>query len=479
MSNRLTVTDLSVDQHEAYSTIKTWLRSGGGARPLLTLGGYAGTGKSTVVSVLARDLGLVAFCAFTGKAASVLGRKLGEQGIPTVQRLARGRGREAAEARERIGDTPYCGTIHGLVYKPCDSCAVDEYEHTYGSKCEKGEAKPQEEAEALSVQTDDSRCFACNPPPPPWRDGPCPECAGAKFTRRESLDRPYSLIVVDEASMVTDDMLADLRGYDIPIFAVGDHGQLPPVGGRGSLMRRPDLRLEKIHRQAEGNPIIRLSAKIRETGEIDRGCVDDEHVRLCTKRDLHAWIRDSFVTDRLTVDPTTPEGILGTILVTCTNKSRVGLNYDVREALGTYGTLPRRGEVVICLRNSAPIYNGMRGVLLCDAEEDDEDEEPKLAASVAFVEDKFTRDVRMCPRQFFKEKTIDAEEARSIGVGFGALGALYDMGYALTCHKCQGSQAPEVGVVLDYLGWMSPEDQIRWKYTAITRAQERLVIFEG
>ena len=51
--------------------------------------------------------------------------------------------------------------------------------------------------------------------------------------------------------MVDDAMLDDLRGYNVPILAVGDHGQLPPVSGTGSLMKNQNLRLEQIHRQAE------------------------------------------------------------------------------------------------------------------------------------------------------------------------------------------------------------------------------------
>lgn len=482
MSKQLTVSDLSGDQHEAYAAIKTWMNRGSRTRPVLTLGGYAGTGKSTVVSVLAQELGLVAFCAFTGKASSVLSRKLGEQGISTVQRTVRGRGVESIEQRMQIGDKPYCGTIHGLVYKPCGTCSV-EYEHTYGAKCAKREPVDEsddeptvENDEDAAVERSDEPCLACNPPLVPR---PCPECDDARFTRRERLDRRYDLIIVDEASMVTDDMLDDLMGYGVPILAVGDHGQLPPVKGHGSLMRRPDLRLEKIHRQAENNPIIRLSARIRETGQVDASCVDGEHVQVRLKSELPGWIAERFPSERLEEDPREPEGILGTVLISATNKVRVGLNYDVREALGTYGALPRRGEVVICLKNMAPVYNGMRGVLLSDVEEsDDEDEKPKLEALISFVEDGLTRDVLVCPQQFFKEKTIDIEQAREMGVRLGSLGALYDMGYALTCHKCQGSQAPEVAVVADYIGRMSSGDQVRWNYTAVTRAQDRLVIFQ-
>lgn len=56
-----------------------------------TLGGYAGTGKTTVIKTLAKQLPRFEFCAYTGKAANVLRRK----GIPAT-------------------------TIHGQIYMPVE-----------------------------------------------------------------------------------------------------------------------------------------------------------------------------------------------------------------------------------------------------------------------------------------------------------------------------------------------------------------------
>jgi len=58
-------------------------------KPIQTLGGYAGTGKSTVISHLMNILPNWKVCAFTGKAANVLRKK----GVPAT-------------------------TIHSLIYKP-------------------------------------------------------------------------------------------------------------------------------------------------------------------------------------------------------------------------------------------------------------------------------------------------------------------------------------------------------------------------
>jgi exodeoxyribonuclease V len=480
---QLTVADLSSDQLEVYQAVMTWLRVGSVTKRTLTIGGFAGVGKSALISVVAHELlkaGPVAFAAFTGKASSVLGRKLATAGIATVNRIVRadllGGGR-AFEPR------PYCGTIHGLIFRPCDVCMVEEmHEHTFGGACrEKGDPMSGVAIEGGAfVLPSDAKCLACDPPPPVKRDGPCHRCGGNRYLRRDQLDRKYRLIVIDEASMVSDDMLDALKSYGVLILAVGDHGQLPPVRGMGSLMKHPDLKLEKIHRQAEGNPIIALSARIRATGDIDDSLEDGDAFTIVSRRDLGDWISKRFTLARLEKDPRTPEGIMGTVLISWTNKLRVGLNYDVREALGLKDAPPSRGEVVICLKNAAPIYNGMRGVLEYDCERagDAGGKAPKWKASVDFCEDgQRAENILLSEHQFFAEKTIDYDQACALGVSMAQLGSLYDFGYALTCHKCQGSQAPEVGVVLEPgLSRMGRDDRQRWIYTSCTRSEKKLTI---
>ncbi len=70
--------DLSTDQKNAISTILDWYNAAI-REQYITLGGYAGTGKTTVVAELREKLPVnirVAYCAYTGKATSVLRNKL-------------------------------------------------------------------------------------------------------------------------------------------------------------------------------------------------------------------------------------------------------------------------------------------------------------------------------------------------------------------------------------------------------------------
>lgn len=451
------------------------------------------TGKSALVSVLAHEMpSPLAFCAFTGKASSVLGRKLQASGIATVNKAVP---RDPETGRPRFEPRAYCGTIHGLIYQPCTECMTEkEYKHTYGNLCREGKSEAEiaaarkpvkakavgevETVDGISFQVEGA-CLGCDPPPPVKREGPCSRCQNERYLRRDELDRPYQLIVIDEASMVSDEMLQDLLSYGVPILAVGDHGQLPPVKGTGSLMKAPDLRLEKIHRQAAGNPIIALSARIREKGDIDDALEDGQAFSILSRRDLAGWISKRFTQARLDSDPRSPEGIMNSVLVSWTNRLRVTLNYDVRAIIGNEGA-PANGEVVICLKNKAPIYNGMRGVLVGDALRagDQGGRAPKWKATIDFVEDnQAATNILLSEHQFFAEKTIDYDMARELGVSMAQLGELYDFGYALTCHKMQGSQAAEVGVVVEPgLLRMQRDDRTRWLYTAVTRAADRLTV---
>lgn len=85
----------------------------------------------------------------------------------------------------------------------------------------------------------------------------------------------YDLLLVDEGSMVdTKWLLAAIqrsRGKCLVLF-IGDPAQLPPVmsGGISQIFWLPQGgMLRKIQRQAEGNPLIAASMKIREKMRID------------------------------------------------------------------------------------------------------------------------------------------------------------------------------------------------------------------
>ncbi len=95
---------LSKDQKAALSHVLEWYRKDRDEMQYVTLGGYAGTGKTTLIAVIRQELnkidpGLkVGFVSFTGKAARVLQTKIKEADIHFRQDSV--------------------GTIHALIYTP-------------------------------------------------------------------------------------------------------------------------------------------------------------------------------------------------------------------------------------------------------------------------------------------------------------------------------------------------------------------------
>jgi exodeoxyribonuclease-5 len=280
------------------------------------------------------------------------------------------------------------------------------------------------------------------------------------------------LIVVDEASMISQDVLKHLRNFGIPILAVGDHGQLPPVGESTGLMTKPDFRLEKIHRQATGNPIIRLSTLVRNGAPNDalKKFIDD----INDPRVGYTRSRDQ------AIEFAAPPGLL----LTYTNKLRSNLNRDIRHDLHGYGeeTDPQPGEVVICLKNKRlddggrMIANGARGTVRACKEGNSRH---VYSMDVEFDEPVgLVQGIEVCKHQFLRDKTFAGfDEVPGNHSSWWSVGALFDFGYSMTCHKSQGSQADKVAVFMEWaLSKMEEADRRRWIYTAITRAVDSVLL---
>ncbi len=380
----------SNDQKIALESLLKWQKEK--KTPYITLGGFAGTGKTTLISVFRQELHKrkeelkVAFCSYTGKAARVLKQKLIEQ--------------NAVFPKDSVS------TIHALIYSPM----LDDKDNIIG-----------------------------------WERNKNPK---------------FDLIIIDEASMVDERIWSDLLSLGIPIIAVGDHGQLPPISGSFNLVQTPMLRLEEIHRQAKDNPIIKLSILAREKGEIPVGNYGDG-IKKISKADYDSGEK---VNDLL-------ESYNSETLVLCGyNSTRSKLNNFIRGSKEFLSPEPQVGDRVICLRNNhrQRIYNGMLGTI----------------NSISTTDDKW----------YFAEIKMDGEESNFAGLiargQFGSpnainygndraafmMGDLFDFGYALTVHKAQGSEANRVILFEEKFGKMDEQMWKRWLYTAITRAKEELFI---
>jgi hypothetical protein len=276
-------------------------------------------------------------------------------------------------------------------------------------------------------------------------------------------------IVVSNCSMVTDETLLDLSSHGVRIMAVGDHGQLPPVMGTSSLMRKPMLRLEKIHRQAEGSPIIQLSRVLREEGRLARELADGQQVRFGSARELGGKpLADMLWHNKLDA------------AVLCwRNATRVHVNRTIREHLGFAGKMPQIGEPLIALKNYPPVYNGMRGLVTEEATCPLPEAWWLMKTKLEFPDEGLPATFQeICRDQFHRARPFESvDELKSVGIQantMGDAGRLFDFGFAMTIHKSQGSQFKHAVVVVDWKQDYSNENTKRLAYTAITRASERL-----
>ena len=72
--------------------------------------------------------------------------------------------------------------------------------------------------------------------------------------------------------MVDAELGRDLMSFDCPLLVLGDPAQLPPIQGGGFFTdAEPDAMLTEVHRQAQDDPIVRMSMDIREGRELEIG----------------------------------------------------------------------------------------------------------------------------------------------------------------------------------------------------------------
>jgi len=385
---------LSSDQKNALDQMMEWW--GNPEAKLLTLGGFAGTGKSTLLAefrTLLPSSYSVAFCTFTGKASTVIYKKL--------------------KGADSLFSSDTCGTIHSLIYEPVlddDDIIVDWILKT-----------------SLTAQ----------------------------------------LIIIDEASMVNEELFKDIRSFGLKVLAVGDHGQLPPIGGSLNLMDNPHIKLEKIHRQAEENPIIQLSLMARLDGYIPYGTFGNSAAKVPPKDPMI----NTFINNTKNFNETA--------ILCGFNKTRVDLNKRIRIKFKFPRNDPIIGDRVICLQNNkdANIYNGLTGTLI----------DIKKMSSYYRAEIKMDgynkHYIGPIMSDAFNAVKPDLNDRDRIhfypGDGSGPsyqYPDVFDYGYCLSVHKSQGSEWNRILLIEQRCSYWEGENWNRWLYTAVTRASEQLLI---
>ena len=268
---------------------------------------------------------------------------------------------------------------------------------------------------------------------------------------RQSPVAKAKLVIIDECSMVDEELGRDLESFRTPILVLGDPGQLPPISGGGYFTEHePDILLTEIHRQARDNPIVRLALDVRQGREFMKGDYGTAQV-----------------IGREAVDQ---DVVLGAdqVLVGI-NRTRRRYNQRLRALKGFTSVTPQAGDKLVCLRNDPAkgLLNGSLWKVISAARETSR---PGINLLVTPEEDDPDRGIAKIKVLRAAFETPEAEIAWALRKRHDD----FDYGYALTVHKAQGSQWSNV--VLFDESFAFRDMRQRWLYTAITRASERLTI---
>lgn len=265
------------------------------------------------------------------------------------------------------------------------------------------------------------------------------------------------MIVLDECSMISDDMAADIRSFGKPILVLGDPGQLPPVRGAGAFTNRePDVFLTEIHRQAADSPIIQLATMARKGEPIPLGEYGPGVRVVPYNADAGQYVYD----DQAQV-------ICGL------NRVRFNLTQKMRARAGISGRYPAPGEPVMCCRNNKQlgIFNGQQGELVSFVPDQDRTSQGvRLGEISARLDGGVSVERETCAQHLFDQHFTGPSKPPRLPRGT----LEFDWGYVLTCHKAQGSQWPRVTIIDDSATFR--DDARKWLYTAITRAQYELTL---
>lgn len=460
--------ELTIQQNKVFEQIKAFLNSDAS---VFILRGYAGTGKTTMVKVIAdyiEQTRQLAMMAPTGRAARVLAMKTGHTAT----------------------------TIHKAIYSK--------------AHVEPKKVKNIAESEFKFV-------FSINNS----------ENGGNIVAIVDEASMVCSRKIEHELFMFgTDNLMEDLLTFVRPNFGgkvifVGDPAQLPPVGESVSNALRAEYFKEKglkvieaelteVLRQKDDSVILKNAMMIRDLLKKDKR---NQLVFEEQKDDVETVPSEQFLDKYLNYRK--ESGRHDSVIICYSNKSANRYNRDIRKSLYGGDVPLQENDILLITQNnfrldrmngefvpvlsigertqqSAPVYAQIGG------------KKERIVITLNFIkvtvpngdgnpipcmllEDLLTSDtatisidenralyINFCMRNpNLKQGTESFAEALLNDEYYNAIRAKY--GYAVTGHKCQGGEWGKVFV--DYTGRTGlDDDSLRWAYTATTRAQKTLYV---
>ena len=285
------------------------------------------------------------------------------------------------------------------------------------------------------------------------------ECIGFdKKPRSEVLDAAGSYILLDESSMIPFSMYNDLLAIGLPVIAIGDEAQLPPIDREHpdfNVMEIDDVPRITLLTNRRTDPecvgITKLSNSLRDSNGVPRRSGNGlKMVRKSSVLNVQFFRENEF------------DGV-----IVGTNKTRKSVTSMIRNAKGIDSPLPTIGEPIMCLRNGfvdgRTIANGE--VFTVEAVFD------KGSASVFSVRsvDNPDKILNVKVLNEFWETEKMPRMSKEVAMKYQQ----FTFGYAATCWKWQGSSLNRVLFIDEDISFFG--DQQKFRYTAVSRAAKSLV----
>jgi len=275
-------------------------------------------------------------------------------------------------------------------------------------------------------------------------------------SRKVSLGR-LKLIIIDEASMINDNIVEDVKNLGIKLCLVGDAAQLPPVKGKNSYMENPDVEIKTIHRQGADSPILKMANALIEGTGILENWENSVDCNVISYSDFEGF-RDKLIKAKWQ-------------FLTAMNIDKDMINKRARVVLGHHSKFPERGDILLALggHKDSGVVNGTQAEAVTDFTESEiEHDSIRHWVIQGRVKIRETGEViRVTIRRdcFLSGKIYE----------YGKGESQWEYGYAMTVHKSQGSSWENV--VYIYKPFPTAENKLN--YTAATRASKKLIVVKS
>ena len=341
-----------------------------------------------------------------------------------------------------------------------------------------------------------------------------------------------TIFIVDEASMIptvkknetelfSDSLLDNIikyvySGFKCSLLIIGDLAQLPPIFSEKSLsldkkflnenygLKVFSSELTEVVRQKENSGILSLATYLRNLIELD--FIDELKINLSSYNDIKL-IEDGDQLINLLQDSYDEFGLQETAVIVRSNKRSNIYNKNIREKILCNENIISVGDLLMVVKNNYHWLNNNQVGFIANGDiiKIEEILNLKELYGFRFAEVRVTMIDYPNLNSFETVLILDSIEINSPSLDYTAINKLYKevlkdyieiktkykrhlavkknkyfnalqikFAYSFTCHKSQGGQWGSIFVEMPFLPNGYDKDFIRWFYTAVTRAKNKL-----